>query len=144
MTARLLSDIERYKNYIIILTEQTQKLSDDEFEKIKMHVHYSVKILEDIKQLKEITEIINPKNKVRESVSTIEAREIGNGNERTVVADNAFPLIYEQLGYDKEINEESEKNKLIENTINALFENKNLWAHQYDPIKFTIDSSEYS
>ena len=27
--ARLLSDIERYKNYIIILTEQTQKLSDE-------------------------------------------------------------------------------------------------------------------
>lgn len=40
------------------ILNKTQKLSDDEFEKIKMHVHYSVKILEDIKQLYEITEII--------------------------------------------------------------------------------------
>ena len=40
------------------ILNKTQKLSDDEYEKIKMHVHYSVKILEDIKQLYEITEII--------------------------------------------------------------------------------------
>ena len=40
------------------ILNKTQKLSDEEFEKIKMHVHYSVKILEDIKQLGEITEII--------------------------------------------------------------------------------------
>lgn len=40
------------------ILNKTQKLSDEEFEKIKMHVHYSVKILEDIKQLCEITEII--------------------------------------------------------------------------------------
>ena len=40
------------------ILNKTQKLSDEEYEKIKMHVHYSVKILEDIKQLSEITEII--------------------------------------------------------------------------------------
>ena len=40
------------------ILNKTQKLSDEEFEKIKMHVHYSVKILEDIKQLSDITEII--------------------------------------------------------------------------------------
>ncbi len=40
------------------ILNKTQKLSDDEYEKVKMHVHYSVKILEDIKQLYEITEII--------------------------------------------------------------------------------------
>lgn len=40
------------------ILNKTQKLSDEEYEKIKMHVHYSVKILEDIKQLNEITEII--------------------------------------------------------------------------------------
>ena len=40
------------------ILNKTQKLSDEEYEKIKMHVHYSVKILEDIKQLAEITEII--------------------------------------------------------------------------------------
>ncbi|MBR3605890.1 MAG: HD-GYP domain-containing protein, partial [Candidatus Gastranaerophilales bacterium] len=40
------------------ILNKTQKLSDEEYEKIKMHVHYSVKILEDIKQLYEITEII--------------------------------------------------------------------------------------
>lgn len=40
------------------ILNKTQKLTEEEFEKIKMHVHYSVKILEDIKQLYEITEII--------------------------------------------------------------------------------------
>ena len=40
------------------ILNKSQKLSDDEYEKVKMHVHYSIKILEDIKQLKEITEII--------------------------------------------------------------------------------------
>lgn len=40
------------------ILNKTQKLTDEEYEKIKMHVHYSVKILADIKQLYEITEII--------------------------------------------------------------------------------------
>ncbi len=40
------------------ILNKSQKLSDEEFEKVKMHVQYSVKILEDIKQLYEITEII--------------------------------------------------------------------------------------
>ena len=40
------------------ILNKTQKLTDEEYEKIKMHVQYSVKILEDIKQLYEITEII--------------------------------------------------------------------------------------
>ena len=40
------------------ILNKTQKLTEEEFEKIKMHVQYSVKILEDIKQLYEITEII--------------------------------------------------------------------------------------
>lgn len=40
------------------ILNKTQKLTDEEYEKIKMHVKYSVKILEDIKQLQKITEII--------------------------------------------------------------------------------------
>ncbi len=40
------------------ILNKTQKLTPEEFEKIKMHVQYSVKILEDIKQLRKITEII--------------------------------------------------------------------------------------
>lgn len=40
------------------ILNKTQKLTDEEYEKVKMHVQYSVKILEDIKQLYEITEII--------------------------------------------------------------------------------------
>ncbi len=40
------------------ILNKSQKLTDEEFEKVKMHVQYSVKILEDIKQLYEITEII--------------------------------------------------------------------------------------
>ena len=34
------------------------KLTQEEYDKVKMHVFYSIKILEDIKQLNEITEII--------------------------------------------------------------------------------------
>ena len=40
------------------ILNKTQKLTDEEYEKIKMHVQYSVKILEDIKQLYDIVEII--------------------------------------------------------------------------------------
>lgn len=40
------------------ILNKTQKLTDEEYNKIKMHVQYSVKILKDIKQLYEITEII--------------------------------------------------------------------------------------
>lgn len=40
------------------ILNKTEKLTDEEYNKIKMHVFYSLKILEDIKQLSEITEII--------------------------------------------------------------------------------------
>lgn len=40
------------------ILNKSQKLTDEEFEQVKLHVQYSVKILEDIKQLYEITEII--------------------------------------------------------------------------------------
>ena len=40
------------------ILNKTQKLTEEEYDKIKMHVQYSVKILKDIKQLYEITEII--------------------------------------------------------------------------------------
>ena len=40
------------------ILNKTQKLTEEEYESIKKHVHYSVKILEDIKQLSDITEII--------------------------------------------------------------------------------------
>lgn len=40
------------------ILNKTQKLTPEEFESIKKHVNYSVKILEDIKQLDEIIEII--------------------------------------------------------------------------------------
>lgn len=40
------------------ILNKSQKLTDEEYEQVKKHVQYSVKILEDIKQLYEITEII--------------------------------------------------------------------------------------
>ncbi len=40
------------------ILNKTQKLTDEEFEEIKKHVHHSVKILEDIKQLYDVIEII--------------------------------------------------------------------------------------
>ncbi len=40
------------------ILNKSQKLTQEEYDKVKMHVFYSIKILEDIKQLNEITEII--------------------------------------------------------------------------------------
>ncbi|GBF23546.1 response regulator receiver modulated metal dependent phosphohydrolase, partial [Candidatus Gastranaerophilus sp. (ex Termes propinquus)] len=40
------------------ILNKTQKLTPDEYEEIKKHVHHSVKILEDIKQLYDVIEII--------------------------------------------------------------------------------------
>ncbi len=40
------------------ILNKTQKLTEEEFEEIKKHVHHSVKILEDIKQLYDVIEII--------------------------------------------------------------------------------------
>ncbi len=40
------------------ILNKTQKLTQEEFEEIKKHVHHSVKILEDIKQLYDVIEII--------------------------------------------------------------------------------------
>lgn len=40
------------------ILSKSQKLTDEEYDKIKMHVYYGIKILEDIKQLNDITEII--------------------------------------------------------------------------------------
>lgn len=40
------------------ILNKTQKLTPEEFEEIKKHVHHSVKILEDIKQLCDVIEII--------------------------------------------------------------------------------------
>lgn len=40
------------------ILNKTQKLTDEEYEEIKKHVQHSVKILEDIKQLEDVIEII--------------------------------------------------------------------------------------
>ena len=40
------------------ILNKSQKLTQEEFEEIKKHVHHSVKILEDIKQLYDVIEII--------------------------------------------------------------------------------------
>ena len=40
------------------ILNKSQKLTQEEYEEIKKHVHHSVKILEDIKQLYEVIEII--------------------------------------------------------------------------------------
>ncbi len=40
------------------ILNKSQKLTEEEFDEIKKHVHHSIKILEDIKQLKGVVEII--------------------------------------------------------------------------------------
>ena len=87
------------------ILNKTQKLSDDEFEKIKMHVHYSVKILEDIKQLYEITEIIKYHHEHYNGCGypySLKGEEIPLGSRIIAIAD-AFDSMVSNRAYRKSL-----------------------------------------
>ena len=87
------------------ILNKTQKLTDEEYEKIKMHVHYSVKILEDIKQLYEITEIIKYHHEYYNGCGYpygLQGEEIPLGSRVIAIAD-AFDSMVSNRAYRKSL-----------------------------------------
>ncbi len=87
------------------ILNKTQKLTDEEYEKIKMHVHYSVKILEDIKQLYDITEIIKYHHEYYNGCGYpygLKGEEIPLGSRIIAIAD-AFDSMVSNRAYRKSL-----------------------------------------
>lgn len=87
------------------ILNKTQKLSEEEYEKIKMHVHYSVKILADIKQLQEITEIIKYHHEYYNGCGYpfgLKGEEIPLGSRVIAIAD-AFDSLVSNRAYRKSL-----------------------------------------
>ena len=90
------------------ILNKTQKLTDEEYEKIKMHVHYSVKILEDIKQLYDITEIIKYHHEYYNGCGYpygLKGEEIPLGSRIIAIAD-AFDSMVSNRAYRKSLTPE--------------------------------------
>lgn len=94
------------------ILNKTQKLTDEEYEKIKMHVHYSVKILEDIKQLYDITEIIKYHHEYYNGCGYpygLKGEEIPLGSRIIAIAD-AFDSMISNRAYRKSLTPEEAMN----------------------------------
>ncbi len=106
------------------ILNKTQRLTPEEYEKVKMHVQYSVKILEDIKQLKEITEIVKYHHEYYNGCGYpygLKGEEIPLGARIIAIAD----------AYDSMISNRAYRNSLTsEEAIAALKENA---GEQFDP-----------
>ncbi len=90
------------------ILNKSQKLTDDEYEKIKMHVKYSVKILEDIKQLQEITEIIKYHHEYYNGGGYpygLKGEEIPLGSRIIAIAD-AYDSMVSERAYRKSLSSE--------------------------------------
>ena len=94
------------------ILSKTQQLTDEEYEKIKQHVQYSVKILEDIKQLEEITEIIKYHHEYYDGCGypyKLKGEEIPLGSRVIAIAD-AYDSMVSNRAYRKSLtNEEAVK-----------------------------------
>ena len=106
------------------ILNKTQKLTDEEYEKIKMHVQYSVKILEDIKQLYEITEIIKYHHEYYNGCGYpfgLKGEEIPLGSRIIAIAD----------AYDSMVSNRAYRNSLTsEQAVEILQQNA---GKQFDP-----------
>jgi HD-GYP domain-containing protein (c-di-GMP phosphodiesterase class II) len=105
------------------ILNKTQKLSDEEYEKIKLHVHYSVKILEDIKQLAEITEIIKYHHEYYNGCGYpygLKGDEIPLGSRIIAIAD-AYDSMISNRAYRKSLTSE-EAVKIIEQGAGKQFD----------------------
>ncbi len=106
------------------ILNKTQKLTDEEYEKVKMHVQYSVKILKDIKQLYEITEIIKYHHEYYNGCGYpygLKGEEIPLGSRIIAIAD----------AYDSMVSNRAYRNSLpSEEAIQILQQNAGI---QFDP-----------
>ena len=98
------------------ILNKTQKLTDEEYERIKMHVQYSVKILEDIKQLTDITEIIKYHHEYYNGCGYpygLKGEQIPLGSRIIAIAD-AYDSMVSQRAYRKSLTSEEAVNVLLE------------------------------
>ena len=105
------------------ILNKSQKLTDEEYEKIKMHVHYSVKILEDIKQLYDITEIIKYHHEYYNGCGYpygLKGEEIPLGSRIIAIAD-AFDSMVSNRAYRKSLSPD-EALKVIEQSAGKQFD----------------------
>ena len=105
------------------ILNKSQKLTQEEFEKIKMHVHYSVKILEDIKQLYEITEIIKYHHEYYNGCGYpygLKGDEIPLGSRIIAIAD-AYDSMVSKRAYRNSLSAE-EALKVIEQSAGQQFD----------------------
>ncbi len=100
-------------------------LTQDEYDEIKKHITYSVKILEDIKQLKDVVEIIKYHHEKYDGTGYpfgIRGEDIPIGSRIIAVAD-AFDSIISNRIYRNQIDMQQAKQKIIEGS-----------GTQFDPI----------
>ena len=105
------------------ILNKSQKLTDEEYEKIKMHVHYSVKILEDIKQLYDITEIIKYHHEYYNGCGYpygLKGEEIPLGSRIIAIAD-AFESMVSNRAYRTSLSPD-EALKVIEQSAGKQFD----------------------
>lgn len=100
------------------ILNKSQKLTPEEYEKVKMHVHYSVKILEDIKQLQKITEIIKYHHEFYNGNGYpygLKGEEIPLGSRIIAIAD-AYDAMISNRAYRQGISPQEALNILEENS----------------------------
>lgn len=105
------------------ILNKAQKLTDEEYEKIKMHVQYSVKILEDIKQLTEITEIIKYHHEYYDGNGypyKLKGEEIPLGSRIIAIAD-AYDSMVSKRAYRESLSSEDAL-KIIEQNSGKQFD----------------------
>ena len=105
------------------ILNKTQKLTEEEYEKIKTHVQYSVKILEDIKQLNEITEIIKYHHEHYDGNGYpygLKGEEIPLGSRIIAIAD-AYDSMVSKRAYRESLSSE-EALKVIEEASGKQFD----------------------
>ncbi len=98
------------------ILNKSQQLTQEEYDKIKMHVHYSVKILEDIKQLYNITEIIKYHHEFYNGCGYphgLKGEEIPLGSRIIAIAD-AYDAMTSQRAYRQSISASEALQKIKE------------------------------
>lgn len=106
------------------ILNKSQKLTEEEYNKIKMHVYYGIKILEDIKQLNDITNIIKYHHEYYNGKGYpygLKGEEIPLGARIIAIAD-AFDSMVSNRAYRKSMT--------IDEAMNVLEQNA---GEQFDP-----------
>lgn len=111
------------------ILNKTERLTEEEFESIKKHVTHGVKILEDIKQLKEVVEIIKYHHERFDGAGYpegLKGEEIPF-NSRIIAVADAYDSMVSQRSYRQGLCHEDAMKK-IEEQSGRQFDPKVVWA----------------